>query len=98
MADIAASTKLGLGFGPVYLGNCKFVCVSFATTATGDTLNFDVSTVGKENALSKIVWCHVATATGSGSSTAFASNVITVNNMNGAAATNVVAVAIGIGA
>ena len=98
MADIAASTKLGQGFGPVYLGNCKMVCVNFATTATGDTLNFDVSTVGKENALSKIVWAVGVSATGVGSSTAFASNVVTINNMNAAAATTITVLAIGVGA
>ena len=98
MADIAASTKLGQGFGPVYLGGCKMVCVSFATTATGDVLIFDTSNVGKENALSNIVWAVGVSATGVGASTAFASNQVTINNMNAAAATTITVLAIGVGA
>lgn len=98
MADIAASTKLGQGFGQVapVLG-VKVVCVSFATTATGDVLIFDQSNVGRENSLSKIVWANVVTATGAFTSLIIASNQITVGSDQGAAATACVAFVAGIG-
>ena len=99
MADIAASTKLGLGYGPAIPGlGVKTVVVSFATTATGDVLIFDTSNVGKENALSKITWAQVVTATGAFTSLIIASNQITVGSNQGAAATNCVALVCGIGA
>ena len=99
MANIAASTKLGLGYGPVIPGlGVKTVCVSFATTATADVLIFDTSNVGQENALSKITWAQVVTATGAFTSLIIASNQITVGSNEGAAATNCVALVCGIGA
>lgn len=97
MANVAASTKLASGLGPLMQGGLKAVCVSFATTATGDVLIFDASNVGKENALSKIYYAHVITATGPTSSLVVASNQVTVGSNNGADATNVIAFCIGIG-
>ena len=98
MANIAASTKLGRGFGPGGQDSFKFVCVAFATAATGDVLIFDTSNVGQENALSKIVRAVLSCATGvCGSTLVIASNQITTPD-NAYAATQYVAFAIGIGA
>ena len=97
MADIAASTKLGVAFGPLNNGSCKAVIVGFATTDTADVLIFDASNVGKENALSKIVWANIITATGGLLSTMIASNQLTVGSANiSAGATNVTVFAIGV--
>jgi len=95
MANIAASTKLGAGVGPIF-GNFKGVVVTFATTATGDVLIFDASNVGKENALSKIYWACCVSATGLITSVVTASNQLTVDPGNHGA-TNVIAFACGIG-
>ena len=97
MANIAASTKLGLGFGPVFQGGVKSVCVSFATVATGDALVFDTSNVGKENALSKIVWVGVSCSSGFIASLNVASNTVSVDP-SPFGATQVTAVCYGIGA
>ena len=97
MAEGAASTKLGFGFGPVYLGGVKTVCVSFATTATGDTLTFDTSNVGRENAIAKITFALVQQADGKLVATnTWASNVITLGTPVGATA--MVALVCGVGA
>ena len=97
MANIAASTKLGLGFGQVVPNaGVKCVCVSFATVAIGDALVFDQSNVGRENALSKIVACFVQCASGFIASVNIASNVCSVDP-GAFGATQVTAVAYGIG-
>lgn len=98
MAEGVASTKLGFGYGPVVPGlGVKMVCVSFATTATGDTLTFDASNVGKENAISKITFALVQQADGKFVATnTWASNVITLGTPVGATA--MVALVCGIGA
>lgn len=99
MANSVALSTLGGGFGPLNQGGLKAVVVSFSNVATADVLIFDTSNVGKENALSKIVWALCVTATGFGASTVIASNQLTVNNMNAAGAgTTVTAFAIGVGA
>ena len=103
MANIAASAKLGQGFGALGVNDIKFVCVGFATTATADVLIFDTSNVGAENAFSKITWAQVCAPTGSAkggifTSLVIASNQITVGSNNGAGATNCVALVAGIGA
>lgn len=102
MADIAASTKLGQGYGPVIPGlGVKCVCVSFATTATGDVLIFDTSNVGQENAIRKITFAVVIAASGAPLGTnVITSNQITVGDLGAAGAggaTNVVALVCGIG-
>ena len=106
MANVAASTKLGQGYGPAIPGlGVKCVVVSFATTATGDVLIFDQSNVGRENSMSKITFALVWSAT-TGTDTGAtahniiatcvtASNQITVGQVPGA--TNVVALVYGIG-
>lgn len=96
MANIAASTKLANGVGPILTHQVKGVVVTFATTATGDVLIFDQSNVGRENALSKIYWAVLISATGVITSTVTASNQITVDPGNHGA-TQVTAVAFGIG-
>lgn len=96
MANIAASTKLGNGFGQGNVDTFKFVCVSFATAATADVLIFDASNVGKENALSAIRWAVCVSATGVITSTIIASNQITVDPGNHGA-TQVTAFACGVG-
>ena len=102
MANIAASAKLGKGFGALGVNDIKFCCVSFATTATADVLIFDTSNVGAENAFSKITWAQVVAPSGSSkggivTSLIIASNQITVGSNGGAGATNVVALVAGIG-
>jgi len=97
MAEGVASTKLGFGFGPINQGGVKAVIVSFATTATGDTLTFDASNVGRENAIAKITFAMVQQADGKFVATnTWASNVITVGQPIGATA--MVAVVAGVGA
>lgn len=96
MANIAASTKLGKGFGPGGQDSFKFVCVSFATVATGDALIFDESNVGRENSLSVIRACIVQCASGLIASLNIASNVVSVDP-GAFGATQVTAIAFGVG-
>lgn len=98
MANSVALSTLGGGFGPLNQGGLKAVVVSFSNAATADVLIFDTSNVGKENALSKIVWALVLTATGFGTSTVIASNQLTLGSDNGGGATTITAFAIGVGA
>lgn len=99
MANVAASAKLGQGFGQVFPNNnVKCVCISFATTASGDVLVFDASNVGKENAISKITFAMVIAGSGALSSLSIASNQMSVGIGNNAAATNCVALVCGVAA
>ena len=97
MANVAASTKLGQGFGQIFPNqSAKCVCVSFATTDAADTLIFDTSNVGKENAIKKIVFAFVVGGSGAYTSVVIASNLMTVTGLgNNAGATNSVALIIG---
>lgn len=100
MANVAASTKIGQGYGQIFPNNgVKCVAVSFATTDAADVLIFDTSNVGKENAMSKITFGWVVGGSGPCTSLVIASNQITVAGLgNNAGATNVVALITGIGA
>ena len=100
MANIAASTKLGQGFGQIFPNqSAKFVCVSFATTDAGDRLVFDTSNVGKENAMKVIRWAWVVGGSGPYTSLIIASNTISTQGLgNNAGATNCVALIVGEGA
>ena len=97
MANVAASAKLGGGFGPIFPNqSAKCVCVSFATTDATDTLIFDTSNVGKENAIKNIRFAIVVGGSGAYTSIVVASNLMTVVGLgNNAAATNCVALIVG---